>query len=492
MRLGFVVVCLVVFVGCSGWLVREQEQSVGETIDPGPAYEQLFGRYVELCALSQYRSFEHGEGGVPGHAVMYLKGACKDESAPTPELRPCKTVATSVDDPEHGAGVSVNRWLQNANWVATPSHRLFFQGALEEGDAVTRETFDRTVHAVIEAGVFNGVVFLPDMPTQGSLEEVVGAEFVGTDFALRMARTAYCARLPVTDEMMGDIIDYLNAVNRAYASGRANYNWSGYSDNCAHLLHNALAAASIWRPRSVQTSKLRQIGNLSVPANEVIDLAKLGTEGPLTDGREVYRNDEARDALLNLDWLPRRHGAVMTLAAGLGAQRALRHARAHHVAPGPLPPRGDSYRQAHLRRSPLHAAASEPGVIPWDLRRDARGARRTHRRRLAAAAERPLPANRRSSTTDTSRSSSPRSSGCWPSWTPGTRRRRRPRRRRPNHGTPPVAPRARRCRPRQRLRLGRGPAARDRGLDAACRDGFLPPRPDRRAPATARRPSPSP
>ena len=392
MRLGFVVACLVAFVGCSGWLVREPERAVGVEIDLGPAYEQLFGRYVELCALSQYRSLEHGEGGVPGHAVMYLKGACKDESAPTPELRPCRTIATSVDDPEHGAGVSVNRWLQNANWVATPSHRLFFQGDLEEGDAVTRETVDRTVHAVIEAGVFHGVVFRPDMPAHGSLEEVVGAEFVGTDFALRMARTSYCARLPVTDAMMRDIIDYLNAVNRAYASGRAHYNWSGYSDNCAHLLHNALAAASIWRPRSVQTSKLRQIGNLSLPANEVIDLAKLGTEGPLTNAREVYRNDEARDALLNLDWLPRRHGAVMTLRAGLGAQRALRHARAHPVAPGPLPPRGCSYREAHLRRSPLHAAASEPGVLPRDLRRDARGARRTHRRRLAAAAERPLPA----------------------------------------------------------------------------------------------------
>jgi hypothetical protein len=313
MRIVFVVAWLVASVGCSGWLVREPERAVGVEIDLGPPYEQLFDRYVELCALSQYRSLEHGEGGAPGHAVMYLKGACKDESAPTPELRPCKNVATSVDDPEHGAGVSVNRWLQNANWVATPSHRLFFQGDLEDGDAVTRETVDRTVHAVIEAGVFHGVAFRPDMPAHASLQEIVGAEFLGTDFALRMARTAYCARLPVTDEMMGDIIDYLNAVNRAYATGRAHYNWSGYSDNCAHLLHNALASASIWRPRSVRTSKLRQIGNLSLPANEVIDLAKLGTEGPLTDGREVYRNDEARDALLNLDWLPRRHGAVMTL-----------------------------------------------------------------------------------------------------------------------------------------------------------------------------------
>ena len=313
MRLVLVIACVAAFAGCSGWLVREQESLVGATVDPGPAYEQLFPRYVELCAVSQYRSFDRGEGGVPGHAVMYLKGACKDESAPIPQLRACRTHATRVDDPEHGAGISVDRWLENANWLATPSHRLFFDGDLNEGEAVTRATLARTVRAVIDAGVFQGVVFRPDTPTQGPLEEIVGKEFAGTDFALRIARTSYCTRLPVTAEMMGEIILYLNAVNLAYASGQAHYDWNGISDNCAHLLHNALAAASVWPPRSVRTSKLRQIANLSVPANEVIDLAELGTEGPLADAREVYRNDEARDALLSLDWLPRRHGVVMTI-----------------------------------------------------------------------------------------------------------------------------------------------------------------------------------
>src|SRR5271169_4261808 len=72
---------------------------------PDAAYEKLFPYYVELCAASQFRSILTGEGGgVAGHAVLYLKGACKDDGDPFPQLRRCRAVATSVADREHGAG----------------------------------------------------------------------------------------------------------------------------------------------------------------------------------------------------------------------------------------------------------------------------------------------------------------------------------------------------------------------------------------------------
>jgi hypothetical protein len=97
---------------------------------PDPVYDQLFPYYVELCATSQFRSKLKGEGGVAGHAVMYIKGACKDEEAPFPQLREWRVAATRLDDPEHGAGVSVNRWFRNINWVAIPGYELFYQGNL--------------------------------------------------------------------------------------------------------------------------------------------------------------------------------------------------------------------------------------------------------------------------------------------------------------------------------------------------------------------------
>ena len=306
---------LVAAAGCTSFLATEV-QEILPAVQPDPAYEELFPRYVELCAVSQYRSFENGEGGIPGHAAMYLKGACKDETASHPSLRPCRGIATSRDDPEHGAGVSVNRWFQNVNWVAVPGPDLFYDGGLAEGERLDRAAVERAVRTSIAAGVFEGVKLHPGYPTassERSLEDFVERQSLATDFALRFSRTAFCARMPVTQEMLAEIIEYLNAINEEYARGTADYDWSGYSDNCVHLLRNSLAAASIWQPRSVATTKLRQFFHLAVPANEMVNLAALGAHGPLAEGREVYRTDESRDALLDFDWLPRRHGALVTV-----------------------------------------------------------------------------------------------------------------------------------------------------------------------------------
>jgi hypothetical protein len=55
---------------------------------PDVEYEKLFPYYVELCAASQFRSKLTGEGGGPaGHAILYIKGARKDENTPFPQLR---------------------------------------------------------------------------------------------------------------------------------------------------------------------------------------------------------------------------------------------------------------------------------------------------------------------------------------------------------------------------------------------------------------------
>jgi len=83
----------------------------------------------------------------------------------------------------------------------------------------------------------------------------------------------------VTAQMVDEIIAFLNDKNREYAEGEADYNWSVWADNCAHTLRNALAAANIWSPLSVQAIKFRQIFNLAVPANEFVNLAVLGTSG---------------------------------------------------------------------------------------------------------------------------------------------------------------------------------------------------------------------
>ena len=280
---------------------------------PDPVYEQFFPYYVELCATSQFRSKLKGEGGVAGHAAMYIKGACKDEKAPFPQLRRCRAAATEFSDPEHGSGVSVGRWFRNVNWVAIPGYELFYQGNLKPGERLTQAHFEATVRDAIDKGVYKGVE-LHDYPTASagaSLENFVENEGIGTDLALQFARSAFCARLPVTERMLDEVIAFLNDKNREYAEGEADYNWNVWADNCAHTLRNALAAANVWSPVSVWGVKFLQIFNLAVPANEFVNLAELGTQGNIDDYREIQQEGPQRDALHEFGWLPTRHGALL-------------------------------------------------------------------------------------------------------------------------------------------------------------------------------------
>jgi hypothetical protein len=280
---------------------------------PDPVYDQLFPYYVELCATSQFRSKLKGEGGIAGHAVMYIKGACKDEQAPFPQLRRCRVAATELNDPEHGAGVSVGRWFRNVNWVAIPGYELFYEGNLKLAERLTQAHFEATVHDAISKGVYKGVEFhdYPSASVGTGLENFVANEGIGTDLALRFARSVFCARIPVTESMLDEIIAFLNDKNREYAEGDADYNWSVWADNCAHTLRNAFAAANIWSPLSVRAVKFRQLFNLAVPANEFVNLAELGTEGNISDYREIQQNGPERDTLHEFHWLPTRHGALL-------------------------------------------------------------------------------------------------------------------------------------------------------------------------------------
>lgn len=280
---------------------------------PDPAYEELFPFYVDLCTISQFRRRNGRQGNPFGHALFYIKGACKDENAAFPQLRRCRSVATSLDDPEHGAGVSVGRWFRNVNWIAVPGYKLVFPGNLEPGQRLTQEHFDATVREAIAKGVYDGVE-LHDGWTRGqnrSLEDFVANHSIAADFAVQFARNVFCARVPVTEPVLDEIISFLNDKNREYATGKANYNWNVLADNCVHTVRNALAAANVWSPLSVRDTKLMHLFNLAVPANQFVNLAMLTTGGPLADYQEVQDDGPSRDALHDFRWLPTRHGALL-------------------------------------------------------------------------------------------------------------------------------------------------------------------------------------
>lgn len=280
---------------------------------PDEIYEALFPRYAEICATSQWRKKVGGQGNPFGHAIIYLKGACRDESAPFPQLRRCRSTAASTADLEHGVGVSVGRFFRNVNWVAIPGHALTFDGPTAPGAPVTEAALAEAVDRAITLGVFDGVkLHAPyDASDPESLADFVATHSTGTDFALRYARNVFCARLPVTEAQLDEMIDFLNDKNREYATGEADYNWNLFNHNCVHTVRNALAAANVWTPISVRAVKLRALLNLAVPANEFVNLALRAADGPLDDVDAIMADGPARDALHEFGWLPRRHGALV-------------------------------------------------------------------------------------------------------------------------------------------------------------------------------------
>lgn len=294
---------------CGERLVIPPEKFVHH--EPDERYEEIFPHYVELCAVSQFRS-EELTGGSPGHAVMYLKGACRDREAPYPKLRRCAAGVTDPADPEHGAGISVNRWFRSTNWIAVDGRALFYSD-LEPGETVTRERIEQVARRAVDEGVFRGVELWPwpEQTPDSDLVDFAAKRSVGTDFALLYARSALCGRLPITAEMLDEVVDFLNDRNREYVTGAADYEWSGYFDNCVHTLRNALAAASVWEPISIRMTKLLQVFHLAIPANEALNLAALGTMGPLESYPDVFGDEILRDAMLEFGWLPTRHGALL-------------------------------------------------------------------------------------------------------------------------------------------------------------------------------------
>ena len=311
---------LVVLAGCpriGGPLARSSDRVVPLRL-PEPAYEELFPYYAEVCAVSRFDRLGVEHGGAAGHAVLYLKGACRDEGAPFPTLRMCPEVVNDVWDPRHGVGVSVNAAYQNVNWVAYPGRRLFFNGNLARGQTLTQEHFDATIRAIVDSGVLRGVEVdearLVFTHAEAPLEERLAESLIGTDVAIRFARSVWCASVPLGRAQLERAVGHLNQLNQRYTSGESSFSYSLYYDNCLRALHDSLAAAGVWEPVKERSRFLGQVFEMRVPANELIHLAERITRFPVEDFDAVRRDAAASASLRDFGWLPSRPGALLMTA----------------------------------------------------------------------------------------------------------------------------------------------------------------------------------
>jgi hypothetical protein len=281
-------------------------------------YEAAFPYYAQLCAVSRFHRLGVERGGNAGHAVLYLKGLCRVPDAPYPQVELCPERVDDVDDPRHGVGVSVNAAFQNVNWVAYPGRHLFFNGNLKPGDVLDQAHFERTIDVIVDQGLLRGVEVNESSLTgilPGTLEHRTAESLLGTDTAIRFARSVWCSSLPATRAQMEAIVAHLNEVNRTYATTGQSYVYSLFSDNCVDLLHNTLAAAGVWEPKSQYRLAARKLMNIGIPANEFVRFSERANRFPIERFRKVYADGAMRESLARFGALPARHGALLQSAA---------------------------------------------------------------------------------------------------------------------------------------------------------------------------------
>src|SRR5207253_8493502 len=156
------------------------------------------------------------------------------------------------------------------------------------------------------------------------LQEFVVRHSIGTDFAMNFARTAYCARQPMTREALGRAIAYLNAVNDSART--RDYSWDAYTNNCSHVVHNAVAAAGVWDSKEARSPgpmnvvrdvvsvatvlALGRMSDFSFPANTFVRLYEAGNERPIDDALAAFRNHDVRRTM-NDGWISTGPGALI-------------------------------------------------------------------------------------------------------------------------------------------------------------------------------------
>lgn len=292
------------------------------SLSSGTEYEDFFPYYAELCALTELRK-KPGFGaklhsGIGGHLLLYLNGVRLDRAAGYPVLRLC-----TPDEPpaRHGVGVSVNSHFRNANWVAAEGRDFLWYGDLAPDERVTREAYARTQARAKAMGILDGVEFHPelfrDKPAGMSDHDFMYEISIATDYGAQFGRDTFRARVPLDRARMGSIVDYLNRLNAPYRAGQRIFRWHVMNDNCAHTAHNALAAAGLFRPWPTGQFIPFAAFCFPVPKNEFVDLMLRTNDLPIENPRELYKDAQARQALLATGALPTAPGALASIVPAM-------------------------------------------------------------------------------------------------------------------------------------------------------------------------------
>lgn len=307
--------------------------------------------YVEVCTASKSipkvrRTPGSGNG---GHATIFLNGACLDDSKEYPLLKMCGDDVDLTDPNTSGVGVTLNLMFSNVRFIAIPGRDNFYKGPASWDEKITPELVEETREYYYKQPWFDGVVLAPEqredcycrLPecTKKELKRCMIDKNTGIDFAITYARSSYCTRLPMPKSALTKVVESLNASNteafEKHKRGERGYTYDVLTDNCSHLIHNAIAASGffdpktkvkprvinkVWAPASevaayVNSNYLSggEFGLMSVPIHNINRIAFRSMDLAIDDIDEMYKNKDLRKMMAEHDWIPATSGAIVTV-----------------------------------------------------------------------------------------------------------------------------------------------------------------------------------
>jgi hypothetical protein len=283
------------------------------------SYDSIFPYYTVQCSFSQERKTDGHSTSFMGHTVLYVKGACRDQSVPYPKLKLCEA-GTDLTKETSGVALSVEKIVSNSQYIPTDGVDFLLNGSSLPDEPLTNDSLKNTVNTVLASGSLNGLKIhdkdLRKKPANTSVAEYLAWTGLGTDFAVSFGRDSTCARIPMTQSQIQAEVNYINETNEPYVTGAVEFSWSAVGDNCAHFTHDVLAAGGIRTEIPRGDSRGREIYNFvslhwEIPTNDVLkDLEFANDLSRIRSAEEVFNDHEEREVFNKLGTLPRLGATV--------------------------------------------------------------------------------------------------------------------------------------------------------------------------------------
>ncbi len=298
----------------------------------GAQYEKKHPYYLKYCSITKYHPFKNQglSGGIVGHAVLYLKGVCKDSNKGPSGLKLCPSHMNFADS-NTGVGISTDKGLKQVNFIAVPTLRTFLTGEIKKSEVFNNEVKQRLIKDVLNQGVFENIGFhekmIPkNLPEKNHPEYVANYTF-GSDYALAMARQLYCINIPVIKPIMSTVINELNTLNESYHNSKGSryrgtlfrnkkpnnlYHWHGLYDNCTHTIVNLLAKIGQLPKKKINQTFLKQLFNIAVPADTLLEIHKKANLEDI-NLKEYFKDPIKRALLTKYNWIYQQEGVIAEL-----------------------------------------------------------------------------------------------------------------------------------------------------------------------------------